>query len=165
MLIFYRARPTLSSFAETSKAISWLSNVRGALRRTLSSSYRAPPAPSCALARCLKNATIGWEVLLAAIWLPDPRIRSEREQARFRLHLVKHKSMLAHRIHSTMLTFGHPCPVSDLFGVAGRELLDRLEIPEGRSPPATPDTARSFMDDNQSSFIETISRSDDAQGR
>jgi hypothetical protein len=29
--------------------------------------------------------------LVPAIWLPDPRIRSEREQARFRLHLVKHR--------------------------------------------------------------------------
>jgi transposase len=68
--------------------------------------------------------------LLPAIWLPDPRIRSEREQARFRLHLVKHKSMLKHRIHSTMLSFGHPCPVTDLFGAAGRELLERLQIPD-----------------------------------
>ena len=68
--------------------------------------------------------------LVPAIWLPDPRIRAEREQARFRLHLVKHKSMLKHRIHSTMLTFGHPCPVSDLFGVEGRDLLDRLQIPD-----------------------------------
>jgi transposase len=46
------------------------------------------------------------------------------------LHLVKHKSMLKHRIHSTMMTFGHPCPVTDLFGVAGRELLDWLAIPQ-----------------------------------
>jgi transposase len=68
--------------------------------------------------------------LVPAIWLPDPRVRCEREQARFRLHLVKHKSMLKHRIHSTMLSFGHPCPVTDLFGAAGRELLDRLEIPD-----------------------------------
>src|ERR1700719_5156957 len=68
--------------------------------------------------------------LVPAIWLPDPRVRSEREQARFRLHLVKHKSMLKHRIHSTMLSFGHPCPVSDLFGAAGRQLLERLQIPD-----------------------------------
>jgi len=68
--------------------------------------------------------------LVPAIWLPDPHIRSEREQARFRLHLVKHKSMLKHRIHSTMLSFGHPCPVSDLFGVEGRQLLERLQIPD-----------------------------------
>jgi len=38
--------------------------------------------------------------------------------------------MLKHRIHSTMLSFGHPCPVSDLFGAAGRQLLERLEIPD-----------------------------------
>jgi transposase len=57
-------------------------------------------------------------------------VRREREQARFRLHLVKHKSSLKSRIHSTMITFGHPCPVTDLFGVAGRELLDRLEVPQ-----------------------------------
>jgi transposase len=67
--------------------------------------------------------------LVPEIWLPDPLIRSERERARFRLHLVKHKSMLKHRIHSTLMSFGHPCPVSDLFGLAGRELLDSLQIP------------------------------------
>jgi transposase len=63
------------------------------------------------------------------IWLPDPRVRRERELARFRLHLVKHRSMLKHRIHSTLINFGQPCPVSDLFGRAGRELLGRLELP------------------------------------
>ena len=68
--------------------------------------------------------------LVPAIWLPDPAVRREREQARFRLHLVKHRSMLKHRIHSTLITFGKPCPVTDLFGVAGRRLLDRLEIPQ-----------------------------------
>jgi transposase len=46
------------------------------------------------------------------------------------LHLVKHRSMLKHRIHATLISFGQPCPVSDLFGVAGRELLDRLDIPQ-----------------------------------
>src|SRR6187397_1050853 len=66
--------------------------------------------------------------LVPEIWLPDPRIRREREQARFRMHLVKHRSMLNHRIHATLITFGHPCPVSELFGVAGRELLERLKI-------------------------------------
>ena len=29
-----------------------------------------------------------------------------------------------------MMTFGHPCPVSDLFGAEGRELLDCLQIPQ-----------------------------------
>jgi transposase len=61
---------------------------------------------------------------------PTPRIREERELARFRLHLVKHRSMLKHRIHSTLINFGLPCPVTDLFGLlrAGRarRSLDRL---------------------------------------
>lgn len=44
-----------------------------------------------------------------AIWLPDPEVRSERELARFRLHLVKHRSALKNRIHSTLISFGRPC--------------------------------------------------------
>jgi len=75
-------------------------------------------------------AVLSHRDLVPAIWLPDPGVRAEREQARFRLHLVKHRSMLKHRIHSTLITFGHPCPVTDLFGVAGRELLDRIAIPQ-----------------------------------
>ena len=68
--------------------------------------------------------------LVPAIWLPDPRVREERELARFRLHLVKHSRCSRTAIHSTLITFGHPCPVTDLFGVEGRQLLDRLEVPE-----------------------------------
>jgi transposase len=65
-----------------------------------------------------------------AIWLPDPRVREERELARFRLHLVKHRSALKHRIHSTLINFGRPCPVTDLFGAEGRRLLAKLDVPE-----------------------------------
>jgi transposase len=68
--------------------------------------------------------------LVPAIWLPDPRVRDERELARFRLHLVKHKSALKCRIHSTLINFGRGCPVTDLFGAEGRRLLERLEVPE-----------------------------------
>jgi transposase len=68
--------------------------------------------------------------LVPEIWLPDPSIRRERELARFRLHLVRHRTTLKNRIHATLIAFGHPCPVSDLFGHAGRELLDRLQIPD-----------------------------------
>jgi transposase len=62
-------------------------------------------------------AVLSERELVPAIWLPDPAVRREREQARFRLHPVKHRSMLKHRIHSTLITFGKPCPVTDLFGV------------------------------------------------
>ena len=75
-------------------------------------------------------AVLSQRDLVPAIWLPDPRIREERELARFRLHLVKHKSALKYRVHSTLINFGKPCPVSDLFGVEGRQLLARLQVPE-----------------------------------
>ncbi len=83
-------------------------------------------------------AVLSQRDLVPEIWLPDPRVRQERELARFRLHLVKHKSMLKHRVHSTLISFGKPCPVSDLFGVAGRNLLADLAAPrllrDARSP-------------------------------
>jgi transposase len=68
--------------------------------------------------------------LVPAIWLPDPATREERERARFRLHLVRHRTALKNRVHATLIAFGHPVPVSDLFGTKGRELLARLAIPE-----------------------------------
>src|SRR6266540_5601432 len=75
-------------------------------------------------------AVLSQRDLVPAIWLPDPRVREERELARFRLHLVKHRSQLKNRIHSALISFGRPCPVTDLFGVAGRELLAELDLPE-----------------------------------
>jgi transposase len=68
--------------------------------------------------------------LVPAIWLPDPAVRAERERARFRLHLVRHRSSLKQRVHALLLAHGKPCPVSDLFGVSGRGLLERLALPE-----------------------------------
>jgi transposase len=68
--------------------------------------------------------------LVPAIWLPDPRVRAERERARWRLHLVRHRSSLKQRVHAVLLTHGQPCPVSDLFGVRGRQLLAQLGLPE-----------------------------------
>ncbi len=68
--------------------------------------------------------------LVPAIWLPDPGVRAERERARYRLHLVRHRTMFKNRVHATLIAFGKPCPVSDLFGVSGRDLLRRLDLPE-----------------------------------
>jgi transposase len=68
--------------------------------------------------------------LVPAIWLPDPAVRAERERARFRLHLVRQRTRLKNRIHATLIGHGHACPTSDLFGVSGRALLERLAIPE-----------------------------------
>jgi transposase len=68
--------------------------------------------------------------LVPAIWLPSAEVRAERERARFRLHLVRHQTALKNRVHATLIAHGHRLPVSDLFGVRGKRLLSRLELPE-----------------------------------
>src|SRR2546428_3231009 len=68
--------------------------------------------------------------LVPEIWLPDPAVRAERERARFRLHLVKHRSALKNRVHAILFQHGLPNPCSDLFGAGGRRLLARLCLPE-----------------------------------
>src|SRR5213596_3528546 len=68
--------------------------------------------------------------LVPAIWLPDPMVRAERERARWRLHLVRHRSSLKQRVHAVLLTHGKPARSPDLFGVRGRQLLARLGLPE-----------------------------------
>jgi transposase len=68
--------------------------------------------------------------LVPEVWLPDPTVRAERERARFRLHLVKHRSALKNRVHAILFQHGVPCPASDLFDAGGRRLLERLRLPE-----------------------------------
>ena len=68
--------------------------------------------------------------LVPAIWLPDPEVRAERERARFRLHLVRHRTALKNRVHATLIAHGLSAPVSDLFGVRGRALLASFALPE-----------------------------------
>jgi transposase len=68
--------------------------------------------------------------LVPEIWLPDPEVRAERERARFRLHLVKHRSALKNRVHAILFQHGVAIPGSDLFGTGGRRLLERLCLPQ-----------------------------------
>jgi transposase len=75
-------------------------------------------------------AELSWRDLVPVIWLPSWEVRGEREQARFRLYLVKHRTSLKNRIHATLITFGYQRQTSDLFGVQGRLLLERLDLPE-----------------------------------
>jgi hypothetical protein len=101
--------------------------------------------------------------LVPAIWLPDPAVRAERERARFRLHLVRHRTALKNRIHATLIAFGHgsrpprsspgrpacaPSSASRAAGTTGDRW--RATVPStcaGRSsrrpptPPVTPSTA------------------------
>ena len=76
--------------------------------------------------------------LVPEIWLPDPAVRAERERARFRLHLVRHRTALKNRVHAILIAHGIPTASSDLFGASGRLLLERLTLPEPwRSTTAT----------------------------
>ena len=68
--------------------------------------------------------------LVPAIWLPPPGVRAARERSRWRLHLVRNRTRLKNRVHATLMSFGVPSPSSDLFGVGGRALLERLDVPE-----------------------------------
>jgi transposase len=74
--------------------------------------------------------------LVPAIWLPEPQVQAEREQARFRLHLVRHRSSLKQRLHAILLAQGVPCPTSDLFGRGGRRLLARWSCSPAWSCPS-----------------------------
>jgi len=75
-------------------------------------------------------AELGRLQLVPEIWLADPAVRGERERARFRLHLVRHRTALKNRVHATLISHGVPNPTSDLFGERGRLLLTRLSLPE-----------------------------------
>ena len=45
-------------------------------------------------------------------------------------YLVCHRTALKNRVHAALVIFGKPNPFSDLFGLGGRAMLDRLELPE-----------------------------------
>src|ERR671937_2033625 len=79
---------------------------------------------------CWVLAELGRRDLVPEIWLPDPEVRAERERARFRLHLVKHRRSLKNRVHAILFQHGVPSPHSDLFGAGGRRLLAPLPLPE-----------------------------------
>ena len=79
---------------------------------------------------CWVLAELARRNLVPEIWLPDPRVRAERERARFRLHLVKHRSALKNRVHAILFQHGIANPHRDLFGPGGRCLLGRLELEE-----------------------------------
>lgn len=75
-------------------------------------------------------ASLSFRDLVPAIWIPGQEVRSNRERARFRIFLVNKRTALKNRIHSSMIEFGRPCPVSDLFGKTGRQILNELDLDE-----------------------------------
>src|SRR2546430_14871222 len=66
---------------------------------------------------------------LAVAWSAAPAVRELRELVRHRAKLVALRSLSKAEIHAVLAKCGVQVPMSDLFGVAGTELLDRLELP------------------------------------
>jgi transposase len=68
---------------------------------------------------------------LPEAWIAPPATRELRELVRYRAKLVALRSGLKAQIHAVLAKEGVAVPVSDLFGVAGRRLLD--EVPLARA--------------------------------
>jgi transposase len=79
---------------------------------------------------CWVLAELARRDLIPEIWLPDVRVRQERERTRFRLYLVRRRSGLKNRIHAILFQHGVPNGYSDLFGAGGRRMLAQLALPE-----------------------------------
>lgn len=70
--------------------------------------------------------------LLPLAYLAAPEMRRLRYFLRFRLCLNRYRGSLKNRIHSLLHCLGiRPPAVTDLFGVAGRQFLDSLQLGEG----------------------------------
>ena len=64
-------------------------------------------------------------------WIAPPATRELRELVRYRAKLVHLRSGLKAQVHAVLAKEGVHVPMTDLFGVAGRKLLD--EVPLGRA--------------------------------
>jgi transposase len=65
---------------------------------------------------------------LPEAWIAPPEIRELRDLVRHRARLVHLRSSLRCQIHAVLANQGVTVPMSDLFGIAGNDLLDRVVI-------------------------------------
>jgi transposase len=61
-------------------------------------------------------------------WIAPPATRELRELVRHRAKLVHLRTSLRQQVHALLASRGIAIPVSDLFGVAGNQLLDRVSL-------------------------------------
>ena len=62
-------------------------------------------------------------------WIAPPPVRELRELVRHRAKLVGLRSHCKAEVHAVLAKCGVMVPMTDLFGVAGTDLLDRLRLP------------------------------------
>jgi transposase len=65
---------------------------------------------------------------LAEGWIAPPATRELRELVRYRAKLVALRSGLKAQVHAVLAKEGVAVPMSDLFGVAGQQLLEGCEL-------------------------------------
>jgi transposase len=65
---------------------------------------------------------------LPEAWIAPPEIRQLREAVRHRAKLVALRSGLKAQVHAVLAKQGVAVPMTDLFGVGGSRLLDRLRL-------------------------------------
>src|ERR671919_906992 len=66
---------------------------------------------------------------LPQAWIAPPATRELRELVRHRAKLVALRSHCKAEVHAVLAKCGIQVPISDLFGVEGTALLDRLKLP------------------------------------
>src|SRR5215212_6527256 len=74
-------------------------------------------------------ADLLWMGRLPQAWIAPPVTRELRELVRHRAKLVGLRSHCKAQVHAVLAKCGVHVPMSDLFGVAGIQLLDRLDLP------------------------------------
>jgi transposase len=65
---------------------------------------------------------------LAEAWIAPPPLRELRELVRYRAKLVHLRTSCKAQVHAVLAKEGLQVPMTDLFGVAGTELLDTCEL-------------------------------------
>lgn len=69
--------------------------------------------------------------LIPQAYIPPPSVRTWRELVRHRAFLVRLQTRVKNRVHALLVKQGVALPdVSDLFGVAGRDWLSALALPQ-----------------------------------
>jgi transposase len=66
---------------------------------------------------------------LPEAWIAPPAVRELREIVRHRAKLVNVRSLCKAEIHAVLAKCGVQLTMTDLFGMAGRELLDQVALP------------------------------------
>lgn len=66
---------------------------------------------------------------LPEAWIAPPATRELRQLVRHRAKLVALRANVKCQVHAVLASCGVAVPMSDLFGVAGQDLLARLELP------------------------------------